>query len=402
MKIGIVGLGYVGLVTAIVLSNEGNQTICVDIDENKLSKLNSGVPTLYEPGLADMLKENTEKMTFTKDYSLLKDCEAIFVAVPTPNKDGRINLEYVYSAVKSLKNHAPGVPVAVKSTVIPGTASEIYKETGVRVVSNPEFLREGSAINDTVHPERIVLGGDQAESVSVFKKIWKFTNAPVIETTNENAELIKYASNAFLATKISFINEMANLCERIPGCDVDIIAKGMGYDKRIAPYFLKAGLGFGGSCFPKDTQAIVSYSESLDAKLSLVDSAIKVNERRVGHNLDRVESKFGKINGKKVCVLGAAFKDNTDDIRSSKSYEIITESRSRGAEVVVYDPVITESPGLKMIEDPKKCIEESDIVMIATEWPSFNGLDFSSAKVVIDFRGILDTGKANMVVGKSE
>lgn len=402
MKIGIVGLGYVGLVTAIVLSNEGNQTICVDIDENKLSKLNSGVPTLYEPGLADMLKENTEKMTFTKDYSLLKDCEAIFVAVPTPNKDGRINLEYVYSAVKSLMIHAPGVPVAVKSTVIPGTASEIYKETGVRVVSNPEFLREGSAINDTVHPERIVLGGDQAESVSVFKKIWKFTNAPVIETTNENAELIKYASNAFLATKISFINEMANLCERIPGCDVDIIAKGMGYDKRIAPYFLKAGLGFGGSCFPKDTQAIVSYSESLDEKLSLVDSAIKVNERRVIHNLDRAESKFGKINGKKVCVLGAAFKDNTDDIRSSKSYEIITESRSRGAEVVVYDPVITESPGLEMIEDPKKCIEESDIVMIATEWPSFNGLDFSSAKVVIDFRGILDTGKANMVVGKSE
>lgn len=398
MRVGIVGLGYVGLVTAVVLADRGNEIVGVDIDDSKIEKLRIGEPTIFEPGLDTLLKKNLHRITFTTSYKMIANSEAIFIAVPTPNRDGKINLDYVFGAIEQIKSNAPEVPIAIKSTVVPGTAAAVFKNTGIRIVSNPEFLREGSAIIDTNSPERIVVGGVDKHSKEIFKNVWAFTQAPVIDTTNENAELIKYASNAFLATKISFINEIANLCEKIPGADVKVVATGMGFDKRIAPYFLNAGLGFGGSCFPKDTQAIVSYSNNLHEKLTVVESAIRVNSERITHNLNRIESMYGKLKGRNVCILGIAFKDDTDDVRSSKSWELALEMKERGANVTAYDPAISNIDEIELVNSPKECVEKCDLIVVATEWKSFRDLDFGDNKIVIDLRGIMDT--VSMAVGK--
>ncbi|MDE1767789.1 MAG: UDP-glucose/GDP-mannose dehydrogenase family protein, partial [Candidatus Micrarchaeota archaeon] len=303
MKIGVVGLGYVGIVTAAALAENKNEIVCVDIDPNKIKRLESGDPVIYEPDLKPLLKKNLKRMTFSLDYNKLNGCEAVFLSVPTPTKNGKADLSYVMAASKDMARIDRDVVLVVKSTVLPGTAAEFAQKTGLTIISNPEFTKEGTAVDDTLHPDRIVIGGSNKSALDLVERIWSFTGAPVIKTTNENAELIKYASNAFLATKISFINEIANLAEHIPGTDVEVIARGMGYDKRISPYFLKAGIGYGGSCLPKDTLAFSNFAKELGENLEIVEAAMKINDRRVEKVLSLIKKYHKNLKGKKVAVL---------------------------------------------------------------------------------------------------
>ena len=304
MKIGIVGLGYVGLVTAIALANSGNEIIGIDIDESKVNSLKDHKLTIYEPGLKEAFESAYNKIMFSTDYSLLKGSEVVYVIVPTPTVEGKIVLDYAFDACDRIKAVDANAIIAIKSTVVPGTARKISEKLGMTVVSNPEFTKEGTAIEDTIHPDRIVIGSDNQKALDVIARIWSFTNAPILKTTNENAELIKYASNAFLATKISFINEIANLCEKIPGADVEIVAKGMGFDKRIAPYFLRAGIGYGGSCFPKDTKAITEFARGLGEQLKIIEATIEVNEDRV----NRVYKMINVLLNGKIATCGFSTK----------------------------------------------------------------------------------------------
>lgn len=402
MKIGIVGLGYVGLVTAAVLADQGNEIVGVDTDPEKIEKLRSGKSVIFEPGLDELLSANVERLEFSSSYEKLLSADAIFICVSTPDSTAGIDLKYVFSAFESLRKLKVRKPVAIKSTVIPGTAGSVLERTGIGCVSNPEFLREGTAIHDSVHPERVVIGGIDKENIAVFREIWKFTSAPVIETTNENAELIKYASNSFLAVKISFINEIANLCELIPECDVNIVAEGMGLDPRISPLFLRAGLGFGGSCLPKDTRAILKFSDTMGAKLQIVDAAIRVNNDRVHHAVERIEKMYGSLGDRKVCILGIAFKDDTDDVRYSKSWELAKEIESRGARVRAYDPVLHHASGVEVAKSPEECMKNSDFIIIGTEWNEFRNLNFETPGKVIDLRRLLDVELVDLAVGKHD
>lgn len=398
MRIGVVGLGYVGLVTAAVLADKGHDIIGVDIDQDKLQKLREEVVPFYEPGLKELLIRNKEKLHFSNSYDSLSKSEVVFLCVPTPDRDGKINLDYVLEATKLVGEKSPNSIKVIKSTVTPGTAKLIRERTGIDVVSNPEFLKEGSAINDTLHPDRIIVGGSKSDVYSVAE-LWSFCEAPLLITSNENAELIKYASNSFLAVKISFINEMADLCQRVPNADVSVIAEGMGLDRRIGKDFLRAGLGFGGSCFPKDTKALVSYAEEQGVDLSIVKAAIGLNEVRVNRIVENLVLKFGDVKSKNVCILGLSFKANTDDVRYSKPLELAMELRRRGAKVRFYDPVVPTTEDFEVGNDPQDCIDGSDIAIVASEWEEFPGLDYSKTKCVVDFRGVLSNEKTQFKVG---
>ena len=274
--------------------------------------------------------------------------------------------------------------------MVPGTASSFSSLVGADVVSNPEFLREGYAINDTIHSERIIVGGKNSEYVDKVAKVWEFSGAPVLKTTNENAELIKYASNAFLAMKISFINEFANLCERIPGTDVDVVSQGMGLDHRIGTEFLRAGLGFGGSCLPKDTRALVSYAEEKGVDLMIVKNIIDVNNERIGHAVELIEDDIGDLKGKDICVLGLSFKENTNDIRESKALELIYALKSKGARVRAYDPVVRQLEGIEITGEIEEC-NVCDCIVIASEWKEFESATlYNHMAKVIDLRRVVD------------
>ena len=398
MKIGQVGLGYVGLVNAAVLSNHGHQVTGIDIDHSKIVDLNRGVVPIFEPDLEKYLISGRKNLVFSDDYSSLSESEAIFITVPTPSNLGNIDLSYVLNAADEVAKNNRFAILIIKSTVIPGTASLISERTGMQVVSNPEFTREGSAIYDTEHPDRVVIGGKPSE---IVKKIWDFTCSPVVTTTNANAELIKYASNAFLATKISFINQMADLCEKIPGADVNIVAKGMGLDKRISSEFLKAGLGFGGSCFPKDTQALISFAESKGVDMNIVRDVYRYNENRISKIIQNVKDKGISFTGAMVCILGLSFKDLTNDLRESRSLVLISELKKEGAVINAYDPVIKKLEGVNICEEMQTCIGKSDIVITATEWKEFAELPpkILEGKLVLDFRRILDPNKYKIKVG---
>jgi len=386
MKIGVVGLGYVGLVTAGVLAYQGYDVIGMDILKEKIEMLKNRKLPIYEPGLAEILFSDKSKINFTDSYEDLKDRDIVFVAVPTPTINNKIDLSYVLSASKSVASVNKDAILVIRSTVVPGTARKIMELTGLNVISNPEFTREGSAVYDTLHPDRVVVGGKNAEIVA---GIWKFTNTPIIITTNEIAELIKYASNAFLAVKISFINEFAKLCEKIPGCDIEVVAKGMGLDKRIGESYLKAGLGFGGSCLPKDTRAIVSFAESLGVELKVVKAAIEVNDARIKDAMEIIRE---TATNKDVCVLGVAFKENTDDIRESRALLLIKELIRNGYSVSYYDPVVKiEIENAHRYDTAEECIKNHENVVIATEWPIFKEYEkLLENKVVIDLRRVLD------------
>ena len=396
MKIGIVGLGYIGSITAAALAEAGYEILGVDIDRLKVESLAKAEPIIYEPELKELLFKNRNKFTFSTDYSILAQADAIFVVVPTPTKDGKIYLEYVNTAVEGIKQVNPNTIIIIKSTVLPGTAKLLMEKTRMTIISNPEFTKEGTAIYDTLHPDRVVIGGIKKDAVEKVKDIWKFTNAPIMETTNENAEMIKYASNSFLAVKISFINQIANLCEKIPSCDVEAVAKGMGFDKRIAPYFLKAGIGFGGSCFPKDTTAFISFAKGVGEDLSIVESALEVNRSRVERVTNMLDKEFkGRENQIKIAILGLTFKADTDDVRESQAIKLASMLKVRGYQINAYDPMAKITlEGVKLFTNAKDCIADSDAVVIATEWSEFKDLVIKD-KFTIDMKRILNPANVN-------
>ena len=390
MKIAVIGLGFVGLVTSTVLSKH-NEIIGIDIDKVKVDKLNNNELYIYEPGLKELFMENRKNLNFYNDYENAGNADVAFVCVPTPTVDNRIDVSYVEDAVISLARENGRMTIAIKSTVVPGTARSLSQKISRSVVSNPEFLREGSAVNDTVSPDRIVIGGDDQAALDKISKIWEFTGSSVLKTTNENAELIKYASNSFLAVKISFINEIANLCQKIPHTDVEVIARGMGMDHRIGKDFLGAGIGFGGSCFPKDTRAILSFAQDKGVPLSIIRDAIDVNNSRIKTAVELIEKTTGNLKGKRILLLGLSFKNDTNDLRESKSIELANELIRLGSVLYAYDPVIKEYPGISMVDNIDS--GNYDCIVISSEWKEFKSSSlYGAGKNIVDLRRVVDIG----------
>jgi UDPglucose 6-dehydrogenase len=396
VKITIVGTGYVGLVTGVCLAEIGNDVTCYDIDKQKVQKMSEGVSPIYEPGLEDLMKKNIEagRLHFTTDPdAAYKEAEVIYIAVGTPeNKDGSADLTYVEEAALAISRYVKrNVIVVIKSTVPVGTNDYIQElinkhkspDVQVTVVSNPEFLREGSAIHDTFYGDRIVIGADDEYAASVIEEINKPFEIPIIKTDRRSAEMIKYAANAFLATKISFINEIANICEKV-GANIDDVAYGIGQDKRIGSQFLRAGIGYGGSCFPKDTKALVQIAGNVQHKFDLLESVINVNNKQQQLLYMKAKEMFGSLQGKKAAVLGLAFKPNTDDIREAASIVIIRKLLEEQADVTVYDPIAMEN-AKKLLKDSVQyadsaieAITDKDMVFIVTEWDEIKNLPLAS------------------------
>ncbi|GGL50637.1 UDP-glucose dehydrogenase family protein [Sporolactobacillus putidus] len=396
MKIAVIGVGYVGLVTGVTLSDIGHVVTCIDVDPAKIVKLNQGIPTIYEPGLGALLQKNieVERLYFTADHKKgLEGAEVVYIAVGTPQReDGAANLDYVEQAARDIAaNINRGIIVVIKSTVPVGTnvhiKNLINQNTidGVRVqiASNPEFLREGSAIKDTFHGDRIVIGTEDKETADILEEINKPFNVPILKTDIASSEMIKYSSNAFLATKISFINEIANLCESL-GANVEEVARGMGLDHRIGPDFLRAGIGYGGSCFPKDTNALVQLAGNARHEFNLLESVIEVNNNQQVLLIDKIMSRFGTIENKKVAVLGLAFKPKTDDLRESPSLVMIPRLAELGANIIAYDPIAVPnarkhlSTAIEYTESLDEALRDTDFAVIITDWPEVKTIDLSA------------------------
>lgn len=395
MHIAVIGTGYVGLVTGACFAEFGVDVTCVDVDADKIARLKSGVMPIYEPGLEHLVSKNTQagRLHFTTDIKeAVEQALVIFLAVGTPPRpDGSPDLSYVEAAAGSVAEHMNGYKVIVtKSTVPIGTGEhlrELVKErqkakVNFGIVSNPEFLREGAAINDFMRPDRVVLGSRDEEAIAIMKDLYRplyLIEAPFVITSLEAAELTKYAANAFLATKVSFINEIANLCDRI-GCDVHDVARAIGMDRRIGGKFLHPGPGFGGSCFPKDTQALASVAKQFDAESLIVEAVIEVNRRQRQAMLPKIERLVGGFEGKIIAVLGLAFKPETDDMRDAPSVEIIKGLLERGARVKAYDPVAMKEaakllPEIEYAEDEYAAVQNADALVFITEWNQFRALD---------------------------
>jgi UDPglucose 6-dehydrogenase len=415
MRIAMVGTGYVGLVSGACFSEFGVDVVCVDKDANKIDKLNSGEIPIYEPGLNSLMAKNTEagRLSFTTDLpAAVKGAEAVFIAVGTPSRrgDGHADLTYVYDAAREIASAMDGYTVVVtKSTVPVGTGDEvenIMRETSPEgkfdVVSNPEFLREGSAINDFMRPDRVVIGALDEKVQEIMRNLYRplfLIETPILFTARRTAELIKYAANTFLATKITFINEIADLCEQV-GADVQDVAKGIGLDGRIGSKFLHAGPGYGGSCFPKDTLALVKTAQDFDRPIKIVEAVVEVNENRKRHMADKITNACGgSVKGKKVAVLGLTFKPNTDDMRDSPSLEIVPALIEGGAEVSAFDPQGMDEAremldGVNWCESSYEALEGADVVALVTEWNEFRALDLERVKasmsnpVMVDLRNI--------------
>jgi UDPglucose 6-dehydrogenase len=410
-QICVVGVGYVGLVTAACFADLGNRVIALDISEEKIAGLKQGVMPIYEPGLSELVERNvrTGRLSFTTSYAEgLKDTEFAFIAVGTPSGvDGEADLRHVASAAESIaKNMTKPLVLVNKSTVPVGTGdwvSDIVKvnlETPIEfsVVSCPEFLREGSAIGDFMNPHRTVLGSQDRDAAEKVAQLHLTLRAPIVITNLRTAEMIKYASNAFLATKISFINEIANICEAL-GADVKEVAVGMGYDERIGPHFLEAGLGYGGSCFPKDVKALAYMAAEVGRHPQLLQAVMDINDDRRPVSVNRLQEMVGDLRGKKIGLLGLSFKPNTDDMREAPSIDIARSLISRGALVRAYDPVAMDVasdllPEIEMNPDPYTLAEDCDALMIVTEWNEFKQLDLARLRdlmrhpVVLDGRNI--------------
>ena len=411
MRIVMIGTGYVGLVSGVCLADFGHEVICVDNDGAKIEMLNSGEVPIFEPNLKSLINKNVNasRLKFTTDLQeSMRGANVVFIAVGTPSRrgDGHADLSYVYAATNEIsKNICEFTVIATKSTVPVGTGDEIEKilsknhsKDKFSVVSNPEFLREGAAIKDFKHPDRIIVGAECHDAIEIMKAVYRplFINeTPILFTNRRTSELIKYASNSFLATKISFINEMANLCENV-GADVQALARGMGLDKRIAPKFLHAGPGYGGSCFPKDTTALIRTAEEVEVSLPIIQSVIKSNEDRKHKMVQKIIRFFnGDLNNKTLAFLGLAFKPNTDDMRDAASLTIIPELQNFGALIKVYDPAsMKEAKNLLQNIDYTKnsydCIEGADAVIILTEWDEFRALDMVRVKKSLRSPNIID------------
>ncbi|MFA5164031.1 MAG: UDP-glucose/GDP-mannose dehydrogenase family protein [Candidatus Omnitrophota bacterium] len=418
MKITVIGAGYVGLVTAACLADLGNEVTCNDIDSAKIAQLNRGKIPIYEPGLDDLIKRNRRehRLKFTTN---LKGCVEssgiIFIAVGTPPKDsGEADLTYIEAVARDIAKYMKSYHLVVEKSTTPvetGTwikkTLEVYARKNVKfdVASNPEFLREGSAIGDFMHPDRIVIGVESKKAEQMLTDLYRPLGAEIIVTNINSAEIIKHASNSFLATKISFINAVANICEKA-GADVEEVARGMGLDKRIGRSFLDAGIGFGGFCFPKDIEAFIHISEKIGYNFELLKSVKRINEAQRTLLVKKIEKAVWNIKGKTIAMLGLAFKPNTDDMRFAPSLTIAEKLRQEGAHIRAYDPQsmarakkLPEFKGVKFCEGPYEAVKGADCTVIVTEWNEFKELDLKRAKklmrqpVVVDGRNIYEPKK---------
>ena len=421
MNIAVVGTGYVGLVTGACFAEFGNRVVCVDNDASKIERLRGGEVIIYEPGLAGVVERNTKagRLEFSTDLAgSVRNALVVFIAVGTPQgNDGRADLSFVKEVAESVAKNLNSYKVVVtKSTVPAGTGRMVRRiieqnraeDHPFSVASNPEFLREGSAIEDFMRPNRIVIGTEDEMAAAIMKDLYRplyLIETPVVVTDVITAELIKYASNAFLATKISFINEMADLCETV-GADIHAVAKGMGLDKRIGPKFLHPGPGYGGSCFPKDTRAVLEFAREQGADLNIVQSVIDVNDARVPRMMEKIRKALdGELKGKTIALLGLSFKPNTDDLRESPAMLILDALLAEGARVRAYDPVAmdaaraTERTGVKYCSAEYDAAEGADALVVATEWNQFRGLEperlakLLAGPIVIDLRNVYDPDK---------
>ena len=415
MRIVVIGSGYVGLVSGACFADFGHEVICVDKDADKIAKLNAGVIPIYEPGLDGLVAANAEakRLTFTTDLAApVADADVVFLAVGTPSRrgDGHADLTYVYQAAKDVAECArDGLVVTTKSTVPVGTGDDVERivrkarpELAFDVVSNPEFLREGSAIEDFKRPDRIVIGANSQRARDVMTEVYRplyLNHSPLMFTDRRTSELIKYAANAFLAVKITYINEMADLCEQV-GANVQEVARGIGLDNRIGSKFLHAGPGYGGSCFPKDTLALIKTAQDYNAPTRIVETVAAVNDQRkraMGRKV--IAACGGSVRDKTIAVLGLTFKPNTDDMRDAPSLAVITTLQDAGAHVRGYDPEGMEQaravlPDVELCESAYACITGADALVIVTEWNEFRALDLKrahkllKAPVVVDLRNI--------------
>ena len=419
MRIAMIGTGYVGLVSGACFAEFGVNVTCVDRDEKKIQRLKNGEIPIYEPGLDDLVKGNVEagRLVFTTDLKkAITGAAAIFIAVGTPSRrgDGHADLSYVHGAAMDIAGHLKEYAVIVtKSTVPVGTGRQVEKiirtacpDLEFDVASNPEFLREGSAINDFMRPDRVVIGAETERAQEVMRQLYRalyLIETPILFTSLETAELVKYAANTFLATKISFINEIADLCEKV-GADVHDVARGMGLDGRIGRKFLHPGPGYGGSCFPKDTLAIVKTAKDAGAPLQIVETVVEVNERRKARMAEKIISACdGNVKDKTIAILGLTFKPNTDDMRDSASLTIVPALQKAGASVRAFDPEgMDEAKGLLSdvfyCEDAYDAMNGADAVVLLTEWNQFRNLDLERVKslltnpTMIDLRNIYSPG----------
>ncbi|MFK0272057.1 UDP-glucose 6-dehydrogenase [Ensifer sp. NPDC090286] len=406
MKITMIGAGYVGLVSGVCFADFGHDVVCLDKDESKIDALMQGRIPIFEPGLDQLVASNVAsgRLTFTTDLvAAVADSDVIFIAVGTPSRrgDGHADLSYVHAAAREIAQNLKGFTVIVtKSTVPVGTGDEverIIRETNpdadFAVVSNPEFLREGAAIEDFKRPDRIVIGlsGDDVRARDVMTEVYRplyLNQSPLVFTSRRTSELIKYAGNAFLAMKITFINEMADLCERV-GANVQDVARGIGLDGRIGSKFLHAGPGYGGSCFPKDTLALVKTAQDYDSPVRLVETTVAVNDNRkraMGRKV--IAAAGGDVRGRKIAILGLTFKPNTDDMRDSPAIVVVQTLQDAGAHVIGYDPEGMENAkklidGIDYASDPYEAANEADALVIVTEWNEFRALDFRRLKTVM-------------------
>ncbi len=413
-KICVIGTGYVGLVTGTCFADLGNNVICLDVDSNRVNNLKNGIMPIYEPGLEQLVKQNVlgGRLTFTMSYEdALKEAEYAFIAVGTPSgNDGEADLQYVRQAAEKIADLVEH-PILVinKSTVPVGTGDWVAEVINKRragqplefsVVSNPEFLREGSAINDFMNPDRVVLGSEDRLAANKVASLYQPLRCTIMITDLRTAEMIKYASNAFLATRISFINEIGNMCEEL-GADVKEVALGMGYDKRIGHSFLDAGLGWGGSCFPKDVKALEHMAVLHGTQPQMLQAVMEINRNQRRRAIMKLRKVLHSLNDKTIGILGISFKPNTDDIRDAAAIEIIHLLQNEGAHIQAYDPQAMENAAkvlknVKLCENPYQVAEKADALVLATEWNEFKQLDFAKVKelmhqpVILDGRNLWD------------
>ncbi|MES1202394.1 MAG: UDP-glucose/GDP-mannose dehydrogenase family protein [Pseudomonadota bacterium] len=415
MRVAMIGAGYVGLVSGACFADFGHVVTCVDKDQTKIDKLNAGVMPIFEPGLDDLVESNTRegRLSFTSDArEAIFEADAVFIAVGTPSRrgDGHADLSYVFAAAEEIADLMSGYTVVVtKSTVPVGTGDQVEDIIRKRrpdgdfdVVSNPEFLREGAAIDDFKHPDRIVVGADQERAREVLRELYRplfLNDTPIVFTDRRTSELTKYAGNAFLAMKITFINEIADLCEKV-GANVQHVARGIGLDGRIGGKFLNAGPGYGGSCFPKDTLALVRTAQEYGAPVHLVETTVKVNDARKKAMARKIiDAVGGSVQGKTIAVLGLTFKPNTDDMRDSPALDIIPALQQAGAKVRAFDPEGMKEAekllkGVEFATGPYECVSGADVVAFVTEWDQFRALDLDRIKaglkapVIVDLRNI--------------
>lgn len=416
MHISVIGTGYVGLVTGACFAEFGLNVVCMDTDARRIGRLEKGDVPFYEPGVTELVAKGLRetRLAFTTDIArAVEEALVIFIAVGTPSRDdGSADLSFVEEVGRGIARHMNGYKViATKSTVPVGTGERLREVIRTHqparcrfdVVSNPEFLREGSAIEDFLRPNRIVIGADSPEAVAIMKDLYRplyLIETPFVVTDIASAEMIKYASNAFLATKVSFINEIANLCEAV-GADVQVVAKAMGLDHRIGSKFLHAGPGFGGSCFPKDLAALIQMGERAGHEMQIARAAARVNERQSLLMVEKIRQALGRLQGKTVCILGLAFKPNTNDLREAPALTIIERLLKEGCAVRAYDPAALEEgvrrvPGMIPCADAYEAAKGSDALILATEWNQFRNLDLARVKaalcspIFIDLRNVYD------------